>query len=31
MFLFAPEPVDDEFWARMNAWREALESTRATA
>ncbi len=25
MFLLAPEPVDGAFWARMNAWRAALE------
>jgi FkbM family methyltransferase len=26
MFLLAPEPVDDAFWERMNAWRTTLES-----
>jgi FkbM family methyltransferase len=24
MFLLTPEPVDDAFWDRMNAWRDAL-------
>jgi FkbM family methyltransferase len=27
MFLLTPEPVDDAFWERMNAWREALEAS----
>jgi FkbM family methyltransferase len=27
MFLLAPEPVDDAFWQRMNAWRETLGTT----
>lgn len=26
MFLLAPEPVDDDFWARMNEWRSTLEA-----
>ena len=26
MFLLAPEPVDDDFWARMNEWRGTLEA-----
>jgi FkbM family methyltransferase len=31
MFLLAPEPMDDSFWERMNAWRTTLErSTRST-
>jgi FkbM family methyltransferase len=27
MFLLTPEPVDDSFWDRMNAWRETLETS----
>jgi FkbM family methyltransferase len=27
MFLLTPEPVSDEFWDRMNAWRAALETS----
>jgi FkbM family methyltransferase len=30
MFLLAPEPVDDAFWDRMNAWRATLEATPTT-
>lgn len=26
MYLLAPHPVDDAFWDRMNAWRQALET-----
>jgi FkbM family methyltransferase len=26
MFLMAPEPVDEAFWNRMNAWRLALDA-----
>lgn len=26
MFLLAPEPVDDNFWDRTNAWRSALDA-----
>jgi FkbM family methyltransferase len=30
MFLLAPEPVDDAFWQRMNAWRSALDGSTTT-
>jgi hypothetical protein len=28
MFLLTPEPVDDTFWTRMNAWRETLNKSK---
>jgi FkbM family methyltransferase len=30
MFLLTPEPVDDAFWDRMNAWRDVLENSATT-
>ena len=28
MYLLAPRPVDDTFWARVASWRAALDATR---
>ena len=29
MFLFAPEPVGEDFWDRMTQWREVLATVPA--
>jgi FkbM family methyltransferase len=31
MYLFAPEPVDASFWARVRAWRQAVEAVQPAA